>query len=46
MFVLRSVASTLGVAVTEGDRFLVKEDLVSKINTKFLPEVGDVLMSL
>ena len=44
--VLRSVATTLGVAVKEGGRNLVKEDLVSKITTKFLPEVGDVLMSL
>ena len=44
--VLRSVATTLGVTVTEGGRFLVKQDLVSKITTKFLPEVGDVLMSL
>ena len=39
--VLRSVATTLGVAVKEGGRNLVKEDLVSKITTKFLPEVGD-----
>ena len=44
--VLRSVATTLGVTVTEGGRFLVKQDLVSKITTKLLPEVGDVLMSL
>ena len=44
--VLRSVATTLGIAVQEGGRSLVKEDLVSKITTKFLPEVGDVLMSL
>ena len=47
--VLRSVATTLGVAVQEGGRggrFLAKEDLVSKITTKFLPEVWDVLMSL
>ena len=44
--VLRSVATTLGVAIKEGGRSLVKEDLVSKITTKFLPEVGDVLMSL
>ena len=47
--VLRSVATTLGVAIKEegrGGRFLTKEDLVSKITTKFLPEVGDVLMSL
>ena len=44
--VLRSVATTLGVAVKEKGRFLVKEDLVSKITTKFLPEVGDVWLSL
>ena len=47
--VLRSVAATLGVSAREGGRggrFLAKEDLVSKITTKFLPEVGDVLMSL
>ena len=44
--VLRSVATTLGVAIKEGSHSLVKEDLVSKITTKFLPEVGDVLMSL
>ena len=47
--VLRSVATTLGVSAREGGRggrFLAKEDLVSKITTKFLPEVGDVLMSL
>ena len=49
MAVLRSVATTLGVAIKEegcGGRFLTKEDLVSEITTKFLPEVGDVLMSL
>ena len=49
MSVLRTVATTLGVAVQEegrGGHFLAKEDLVSKITTKFLPEVGDVLMSL
>ena len=46
MSVLRSVATILGVAIKEGGRSLVKEDLVSKITTKFLPEVGDVLMSL
>ena len=44
--ILRSVATTLGVVIKEGGRSVVKEDLVSKITTKFLPEVGDVLMSL
>ena len=44
--ILRSVATTLGVTTREGGRSLVKEDLVSKITTKLLPEVGDVLMSL